>query len=272
MPLQPQCLIPVFHLPRPLIRYPHTFQFHTTSAQFAEIANHYETLGLDPTASAGAIKKQFYNLSKTHHPDLNPNDRTATTRFVAISEAYAVLGNPSKRATYDAERAPAHVSTHSSRPRGSHSSSSTPFGSRPAGGLSRRRTHFKGPPPSFYRSGGWGTQSEKRKAHAQQQTAGAAAEEARGGGMGYGQGQAGWNDVPHFDREGHYRTQEQEDIRRQRRMRQENGLGEFAEGGSLLAKFVLICGVVGFAVWIPGVVEGLMMGQRGRPRGKTDDG
>lgn len=90
--------------------------------------------------------------------------------------------------------------------------------------------------------------------------------------MGYGQGQAGWNDVPHFDREGHYRTQEQEDIRRQRRMRQENGLGEFAEGGSLLAKFVLICGVVGFAVWIPGVVEGLMMGQRGRPRGKTDDG
>ncbi len=90
--------------------------------------------------------------------------------------------------------------------------------------------------------------------------------------MGYGQGQAGWNDVPHFDREGHYRTQEQQDIRRQRRMQQEAGLGEYAEGGSLLAKFVLICGVVGFAVWIPGVVEGLMIGDKGRPGGKTDDG
>ena len=55
-------------------------------------------------------------------------------------------------------------------------------------------------------------------------------------------------------------------------MRQENGLGEFAEGGSLLAKFVLICGVVGFAVWIPGVVEGLMVAERGRSRGGTDDG
>ena len=85
MPLQPQCLIPVFHIPRPLLRYPQTIQFHSTSAaHLAQIANHYETLGLDHTASAGAIKKQFYNLSKTHHPDLNPNDPTAHTRFVAI--------------------------------------------------------------------------------------------------------------------------------------------------------------------------------------------
>ena len=140
--------------------------------------------------------------------------------------------------------------------------------------MSRRRTQFKGPPPSFYRSGGWGTQGEKRKAHAQQEGEGgaAAAEEPRGGGMGYGQGQAGWNDVPHFDREGHYRTQEHQDMRRQKRMQQEAGLGEYAEGGSLLAKFVLVCGVVGCAVLIPGVVEGFMIGERGKPGGKKDDG
>ena len=138
--------------------------------------------------------------------------------------------------------------------------------------MSRRRTQFKGPPPSFYRSGGWGTQGEKRKAHAQERDEGAAAaEEPRGGGMGYGQGQAGWNDVPHFDREGHYRTQEHQDMRRQRRMQQEAGLGEYSEGGSLLAKFVGICGVVGFAVLIPGVVEGFMVGGNGKPDGKTDN-
>ena len=197
MPLRPTCLSPALHVAcpslhvvRPLLRPPHTSHFHTTSFHLASPTNHYETLGLDPTASSRAIKKQFYTLSKTHHPDHNPNDPTATTRFVAISEAYAILGNPSKRASYDTERTPAH--NHNStnvtnRPRGSHSSASTtPFGSRPASGLSRRRTQFKGPPPSFYRSGGWGAQGEKRKAHADKGEAGgatAAAEEPRVGGM-----------------------------------------------------------------------------------------
>ena len=89
--------------------------------------------------------------------------------------------------------------------------------------------------------------------------------------MGYGQGQAGWNDVPHFDREGHYRTQEQEDIRRQRRPRPDGGGGATPAGVSLLAKFVLLCGVVGFGVWIPFVGQGLIIEETGRARGKTDD-
>lgn len=55
-------------------------------------------------------------------------------------------------------------------------------------------------------------------------------------------------------------------------MQQEAGLGEYSEGGSLWAKFVLICGVVGCAVLIPGVVEGFMVGGRGKTGGEKDDG
>jgi len=46
----------------------------------------------------------------------------------------------------------------------SFSSHTGPAGGRPASGLSRRRTQFRGPPPSFYASGGWGAHSAKRSA------------------------------------------------------------------------------------------------------------
>ena len=115
--------------------------------------------------------------------------------------------------------------------------------------MSRRKTQFRGPPPSFYRSGGWGQQGPKR------QTQGGTASSANGtasqdGGLGPGQAQAGLNnDIPYFDREGHTRTHEQQDQRRRRRLEDE-GVG-YSEGGSVLAKFVLIAAVVSFAFSIP---------------------
>jgi len=112
--------------------------------------------------------------------------------------------------------------------------------------LSRRRGHFKGPPPSFHRSGGWGQQAGKRQAQAGATGAG----EPRGGGFGPGQAQNGFaNDVPHFDREAHSRTQEQQDHRRRRRLEEESV--EYSEGGSLFVKFALISAVVVFALSIP---------------------
>lgn len=262
MPLSRSLLPTAFLLPR--LALPRTALFHTTSAWRSESASYYKTLGIDPSASAGDVKtyamkyvavyraltqrRQFYSLSKTHHPDHNANDPQASERFVKISEAYAVLGSPQKRERYDRDIQDAQESSRSHAHRGSHSSSSTPFGSRPGSGLSRRRTQFKGPPPSFYRSGGWGAQGSKR--HAQAEGSGSAGTgDPIGGGFGPGRGQAGFNDVPHFNREGHHHTQEQQDQRRRKRLEEES-VG-FAEGGSVLFQFLLITAVVTFAFSIP---------------------
>ena len=196
-------------------------------------------------------------MSKTHHPDHNPDDPEASSRFVKISEAYATLGNTQKRERYDREFRRASGSHTQQEHRRSHSSSSTPWGSRPASGLSRRRTQFRGPPPSFYRSGGWGAQGAKRHSQADSAAstsaytasgaAGASGPTANmGGGFGPGQAQAGWdNDVPHFDRDGHYRTQEQQESWRRRR-REERATDHGGVPGVWI-NFVIIGGVVSLA-------------------------
>lgn len=262
MPFNRALLLTAYLLPRSALSP--TVLFHTTALWRSDSASYYETLGLDPLASAGDIKKcerqslaiypvltqhrQFYSLSKIHHPDHNPSDLQASERFVKISEAYSVLGSPQKRELYDRKFQQSQSTFRPNAPKGSHSSSSTPFGSRPANGLSRRRTHFKGPPPSFYRSGGWGAHGSKRQAQAEA-SGSASTDEPKGGGFAPGQGQAGFNDVPHFDQEGHHRTQEQQDQRRRRRMEEESV--EFAEGGSVLFQFFLVTAVVTFALLIP---------------------
>ena len=203
------------------------------------------------------LDRQFYQLSKTHHPDHNPNDPKASDRFVKISEAYAVLGSPQKRERYDQDiqRAQRVPSRHTHQ--GSHSSSSTPFGSRPASGLSRRRTQFKGPPPSFYRSGGWGQQGAKRQTQAKTEGGTADTGKRQSGGFGTGQGQAGFaNDVPHFDQEGHYRTQEQQDRRRRTRTGQSNF--DYGDNGDVMAKFIFVATVVTLAFAIPAWFEGAL--------------
>lgn len=61
----------------------------------------YKVLGLDKTASAEAIRKAYKKLVKTAHPDLNPDDPTAETRFKEIAQAYDILGDADKRARFD---------------------------------------------------------------------------------------------------------------------------------------------------------------------------
>ena len=254
----------------PLLRLPNLYrnrsskipisrQFRTTTKWRGEKINHYEALGLENNASHAAIKKQFYNLSKSHHPDHNPNDPSASERFVIISEAYAILGQPEKRSKYDRETRGATSKPQTSTRKGSHASSA--FGSRPASGLSKRRTQFRGPPPSFYRSGGWGAQEAKRQGPAEGPAAAAGSDrsaqggEARGGGYGPGKAQAGWeNDVSHFDQEGHRRTQEQQE--RRRILRRRTGEDDMGYGGaSMLIQFLLIGGVVVAAFSLPTLFE-----------------
>lgn len=63
--------------------------------------DYYETLGIERGASAEEIKKAYRQAALRFHPDKNPGDAAAEERFKRAAEAYAVLGDPDKRARYD---------------------------------------------------------------------------------------------------------------------------------------------------------------------------
>ncbi len=63
--------------------------------------DHYETLGVAKGASPEEIKASFRKLASTHHPDRNPDDPKAGTRFKEVNAAYQVLSDPQRRAMYD---------------------------------------------------------------------------------------------------------------------------------------------------------------------------
>lgn len=63
--------------------------------------DYYKSLGIDKNASADEIKSAYRKLAKKYHPDANPGDKNAEAKFKEVSEAYAVLSDPQKRATYD---------------------------------------------------------------------------------------------------------------------------------------------------------------------------
>lgn len=76
--------------------------------------NHYETLGITPSATQQDIKTAFIQLSKKLHPDINKEDPKAHEKFVAVNNAYGVLCKPSTRKQYDLKSGIAYSS--SSRP------------------------------------------------------------------------------------------------------------------------------------------------------------
>ncbi|TVY13597.1 Mitochondrial DnaJ subfamily A member 3-like protein [Lachnellula arida] len=262
--------------------------FHTSAIlrDASPQPNHYETLQIPTNASPSEVKKSFYALSKTHHPDLNPTDPHASQRFVQISDAYATLSSPTKRSHYDSQILPySRPSTshrHQASPHGSYSSSN-PAGGRPASGLSRRRAQFRGPPPSFYRSGGWGEHSAKRRsAQAQSGAENPSSSsdcngDANGNanvrpGMGHGQGMFG-EEVRHFDREEHLRTQENHDKRLRQRDRSRNRRGddgweavEEGEPGGMLGNFLWVGGVIVLGVSVPMMLAGRVMGGEKKKR------
>jgi len=64
--------------------------------------DYYEILGLSKGASVEVIKKAYRQLALKYHPDRNAeNKKEAEEKFKEISEAYAVLSDDKKRATYD---------------------------------------------------------------------------------------------------------------------------------------------------------------------------
>lgn len=62
----------------------------------------YATLGVKKTATAAEIKAAYRKLVRASHPDLNPDDASAESRFKAASAAYDLLKDSATRARFDA--------------------------------------------------------------------------------------------------------------------------------------------------------------------------
>ena len=63
--------------------------------------DYYEVLGVSKSASADEIKKAYKKMAIKYHPDRNPDDKEAESKFKEAAEAYDVLRDPDKRSRYD---------------------------------------------------------------------------------------------------------------------------------------------------------------------------
>lgn len=63
--------------------------------------DYYKVLGVDRNASSKEIKQAFRRLAKQYHPDTNPDNPEAETKFKEVNEAYEILNDEEKRKMYD---------------------------------------------------------------------------------------------------------------------------------------------------------------------------
>jgi len=63
--------------------------------------DYYEVLGVGREADEAEIKRSFRRLARELHPDVNSHDPQAEEKFKEAAEAYEVLSDAQRRATYD---------------------------------------------------------------------------------------------------------------------------------------------------------------------------
>ena len=66
--------------------------------------NHYDVLGVAPSADVAEIREAYRRLAREHHPDraMSSGAIAGDASMPAINEAYRVLNDPARRAVYDA--------------------------------------------------------------------------------------------------------------------------------------------------------------------------
>src|SRR5512142_2981227 len=64
--------------------------------------DYYQVLGVPRDADTKTIKDAFRRLARRYHPDVS-TEPDAERRFKEIAEAYGVLSDPARRASYDAQ-------------------------------------------------------------------------------------------------------------------------------------------------------------------------
>ena len=65
-----------------------------------QFKDYYDTLGVKRGANADEVKRAYRKLARKYHPDVS-KERNAESKFKDVQEAYEVLKDPEKRATYD---------------------------------------------------------------------------------------------------------------------------------------------------------------------------
>lgn len=87
-------------------------QHHNFSAKVTPKKDYYAILGVKNTASISEIKKAYRRLAKTYHPDVSSKTKNSKDEVLAlemfrqVSEAYAVLSNPTSKLRYDVNYQP----------------------------------------------------------------------------------------------------------------------------------------------------------------------
>ena len=63
--------------------------------------DYYEILGVNKSAKKDEIKKAYRKLALKYHPDKNKGDKSSEEKFKEASEAYHVLSDDKRKASYD---------------------------------------------------------------------------------------------------------------------------------------------------------------------------
>ncbi|KAI8376533.1 uncharacterized protein BYT42DRAFT_517540 [Radiomyces spectabilis] len=63
--------------------------------------DYYKILDVPRDAPKNQIKRHYKKLSRVYHPDKNPDNKEAATKFMEVADAYTVLMDDEKRAIYD---------------------------------------------------------------------------------------------------------------------------------------------------------------------------